>query len=578
MLLVIAVLVVRLITLSSLAILDPSEGRYAVIGQSMLMSGDLVTPHTFEDGAIVPFLAKPILHSWLTSSSFFIMGVNEFAARFPSFAASALIAYSLFLFLRRRLGDATALNSLLIVASSALFFIMSGSCLVDITLTLGTTLIGVGFGTLSFSVQNRRLGGYTMFIGAVIGFLSKGPIALVLAGGPIFLWILTTKNWSVLKRIPWITGMLLFLGLTVPWFMVVEKVNPGFSEYFFVHENFLRFISSKYGDRYGSGHRHPLGAIWIMYLGAFLPWSLVWIKALIFDRKSLHLYQDHLKRFILLYALFPAIFFTVGKQTSIYYVLPGVPWMAALTALILPTSILKLSTDTIRRLQILVSVVAIVVSLCLFIAGIVNHASLIWLTVSMLIIAFLAIAIKKLIINLKDEPYDVEGYPRRFGALTNDERDYVCGNFIATCAVSSVMVLSVFTCALSAKISSDQSTRDLVERLKASPNFKSAKPVFLRKIPHSAYFYSRLGNESENEITTPQYPLNLGIIIENKEGLEATKPRYVVATKKDIKKMELIEKGWVSVETVGPWSIFEDVNRSSENSEDVPLAEQPHQN
>lgn len=578
MYLVFMVLMVRLLTLGSLAILDPSEGRYAVIGQSMLLSGDLVTPHTFEDGTVVPFLAKPILHSWLTASAFLILGVNEFAARFPSFAASLLISLALYRFLRRRLSEKSAVNSLLILTSSALFFIMSGACLVDITLTLGTVLICVGFGGLCFNEHNRRLSGYIMFLGAVIGFLSKGPIALVLAGGPIFLWIITTKNWAVLKRIPWLTGMLFFLGLTVPWFLIAEKANPGFSEYFFVHENFLRFISSKYGDRYGSGHRQPFGAIWLMYLGAFLPWSFVWIKALIFNRQSLHLYQDHFKRYILLCALFPAIFFTVGKQTSIYYVLPGVPWMAALTALIIPTTIAKIRTDALRIMQIVLTGLAIVVSSGLFIFGIFSEASAVWLIVAILIISSLSIASVKLLIKLKDEPYDVQGYPRRFNALTSDEREYVSSNLIATCAVGSVMVLSVFTTALSAKISMQESAKELVARLKDSPNFKTAAPVFLRKIPHSAYFYSRVGGEFQGPLMPPKEPINLEAIIETKEELETATPRYVIGTKKDIKKMELIEKGWGSLETIGPWSIFEDVSRSSENLGAEPPAEPPRQN
>ena len=593
MLLVLIVLVVRLMTLGSLAILDPSEGRYSVIGQSMLLSGNLVTPHTFENGALVPFFAKPILHSWLTASSFLLFGVNEFAARLPSFAASILIVFSLYSLLKKKQGDAIAINSLLVLTSSALFFIMSGSCLVDITLTLGTVLMCVGFGLLSFFDNNfhdrkRQLGGYIMFLGAAIGFLSKGPIAIVLAGGPIFLWLLTTKNWGILRRIPWISGMIIFIGLTAPWFVLVEKVNPGFSQYFFVHENLLRFISSKYGDRYGSGHRHPFGTIWLMYLAAFLPWSLFWVKAVIFNRKSLSLYRDHFRRYILLCALFPAIFFTVGKQTSIYYVIPGVPWMAALTALIVPVSISRLSIDWVRITQRLVSSVAIMISVGLLIFGVFNDTKAIWLIIAALIIGTLSIGSIKLLVRLEDEPFDVEGYPRRFNALTSPEREYVASNFIATCATSSVMVLAVFTSALSARISMHESTRELIEKLKTSQNFHSSRPVFLRKIPHSAYFYSRLdaqsegikaGDAKENEnIAAPQYPLNLGTLIENKEELEATKPRYVVATKKDIKKMELIEKGWVSVETVGPWSIFEDVNRSSENSGDAPLAEQPRQN
>lgn len=44
------------------------------------------------------------------------------------------------------------------------------------------------------------------------------------------------------------------------WFAACELRNPGFLPYFFVNENFLRFITPDYGDAYGNGHVYPRGA------------------------------------------------------------------------------------------------------------------------------------------------------------------------------------------------------------------------------------------------------------------------------------------------------------------------------
>ena len=69
-------LLLRSLSLGSLALVDPTEGRYATIAQQMYFSGDWITQQTFHDGKPVPFLGKPPLHAWATAASFGAFGLN----------------------------------------------------------------------------------------------------------------------------------------------------------------------------------------------------------------------------------------------------------------------------------------------------------------------------------------------------------------------------------------------------------------------------------------------------------------------------------------------------------------------
>jgi 4-amino-4-deoxy-L-arabinose transferase-like glycosyltransferase len=81
-LLLAAVVALRLATLGAYPLLDPTESRYAEIARKMLETGAWLMPQV-DYG--VPFWGKPPLSTWLSAATMAMFGVNEFAARLPSF-------------------------------------------------------------------------------------------------------------------------------------------------------------------------------------------------------------------------------------------------------------------------------------------------------------------------------------------------------------------------------------------------------------------------------------------------------------------------------------------------------------
>src|SRR5437868_7676373 len=75
----------------SLPLIDRDEPRFAEASREMIQRGDYVVPY-FNNQLR---LDKPPLAYWTQVASYRVFGENDFAARFPSAVAAALIAVSI---------------------------------------------------------------------------------------------------------------------------------------------------------------------------------------------------------------------------------------------------------------------------------------------------------------------------------------------------------------------------------------------------------------------------------------------------------------------------------------------------
>jgi 4-amino-4-deoxy-L-arabinose transferase-like glycosyltransferase len=328
---------VRFATLMAYPVMDSTESRYAEIGRKMLETGNWLTPQIAYG---VPFWAKPPLSMWLTAASMSVFGVNEFAARLPSLVLMLGCGAMVYVLGRVRAGRDEALLAAALFATTVLVFIAGGAVMTDESLTLGTTLAMAGFWiALEGPPSMRRAAGFAFFGGLAIGLLAKGPIALVLTFLPIGGWTLWTKSWrAVWNRLPWITGTFLTAVLVLPWYVAAERATPGFLDYFIVGEHWKRFVQSGWkGDLYGTAHARPRGMIWLLWIAAALPWSLVAIGWLVRAARSSRdalatLARDRWQCYLLLWTVAPMLFFTLSGNILVAYVLPGIPAFALLVA------------------------------------------------------------------------------------------------------------------------------------------------------------------------------------------------------------------------------------------------------
>ncbi|MDA3901997.1 MAG: glycosyltransferase family 39 protein [Desulfuromusa sp.] len=327
----------RVLSLGLYPLADTTEARYAEIARLMFSAGDWITPQI---DAGVPFWGKPPLSIWLSAISFQLFGVNEFAARLPSFLLGVMVVSLIYAWAKQLRGTGYALAAATILTTSAVFFISSGAVMTDPALLLGTTLSMVAFyRAMTQQMQAGHLWGYLFFIGLAISLLAKGPVGLVLTLVPTGGWVLWQRRWKdCWQKLPWCKGLLLALALGLPWYLLAERETPGFLEYFLVGEHWKRFIEPGWkGDLYGSAHSRTVGTIWVYWLVSVLPWSLIVVWTL-FNAKcrrqaALDLKKSQaLSSYLLLWCLTPMLFFTLAGNILYTYVLPGIPAFSLLMA------------------------------------------------------------------------------------------------------------------------------------------------------------------------------------------------------------------------------------------------------
>jgi 4-amino-4-deoxy-L-arabinose transferase-like glycosyltransferase len=343
--LIVAVLVIRFTGMTVLPLYDTTEARYAEIARIMFETRNWVSPQFNYDQ---PFWGKPPLHTWITAGGFSVFGISELSARLPHFICGTLVLFLLFRFVRQMKDTSAAVFAVLVLTTSIGFVVAMGMVMTDTALLLSTSIAMFSYWHLWTNREkptSNNLNGLMFFAALAIGMLVKGPVAIVLVTIALGVWSLWQKN--VLKAIgilPWLTGLPLFLLLTLPWYLWAELRTPGFLEYFLVGEHFQRFLVPGWeGDLYGSAHERPKGAIWLYWVATAFPWSIILIVALLKTlvsgiaaspkTSSPKTQASEKTGYFICWMLSPLLLFTLAGNILIAYVLPGFSAMAVILAM-----------------------------------------------------------------------------------------------------------------------------------------------------------------------------------------------------------------------------------------------------
>ncbi|MDD2337629.1 MAG: glycosyltransferase family 39 protein [Geobacteraceae bacterium] len=306
-----------MIFLGCLPLREPDEGRYAEIPREMLERGDVITPHLNH----VKYFEKPPLHYWVNAMSLSVFGRNEFAARFPSALLGLGGVLLTYFFGRRIFGRREGLYSAMILGSSLGYLVLGRMNSIDMTLTFCMTAC-LGFFLLASRDDEQRKGLFyhLFYLFAALTVLAKGLIGIVLPGGIVFMYLLFTKRWRLLREMRLVTGSFLFFVVCAPWFVLVSLKNPEFPRFFFIHEHFERFLTKVH-------HRYepPWFFIPVILLG-LIPWTFFLPEAL----KNTWKTRDHRKLYLALWVGVIFVFFSASSSKLIPYLLPVFPALALL--------------------------------------------------------------------------------------------------------------------------------------------------------------------------------------------------------------------------------------------------------
>jgi 4-amino-4-deoxy-L-arabinose transferase-like glycosyltransferase len=305
--------------LQVIGLVGADEPRYAQIAREMLQRGDWVTPVL--NGQ--PWLEKPPLYYWTAMLAYKATGeVSDWAARLPSAILCSLMIFFIYVW-ARHFRRGMQLDAALITAASAIVIGFGRSASTDMPLTaMFTAAMLCWYGW--YSNQNRGwLLAFYVFTG--LGTLAKGPVAVVLAGLIIAVFAVLRRDWRLILRTLWPAGIVLYLAVTLPWFIAVQRANPKFFRTFFLQHNVERFSTNLYH------HAQPFWFYLPVALLALLPWTVFVIVALVdairdwrFSAQQPPGVED-LRTYLTVWFLLPMAFFSLSQSKLPGYILPAIP-------------------------------------------------------------------------------------------------------------------------------------------------------------------------------------------------------------------------------------------------------------
>ena len=320
--LVLLCLVLFFLFLGNRPLWDVDEGMHAATSKDMILSGDWITPQLNGEN----FYDKPVLFNWLVAISFLVFGFTEFAARLPAAVlgtGTVLVTY----FLGRRLFSPTVgFLGGVILATSVEFIILSRVVVHDIALTLFITL-ALTFFYIGLSDPTRRKSVWFLFYASLgLAVLAKGPIGVLLPGLIIFLFLVIRRRLNIIRDMQLGWGILIFLAVAAPWYVLIMLKNEDYAGYFFIQQNLGYFFSGE------SRHPRPFYYYFPILLGGFFPWSLFLPAALFRSlRRGFGKTEDGTLYLMLWFgAVF--LFFSTASSKLSTYILPLFPAVSLLVA------------------------------------------------------------------------------------------------------------------------------------------------------------------------------------------------------------------------------------------------------
>lgn len=321
LILICGALILFTIALGSRDLWNPNEPIYGRAAVEMSQRGDWLIPTV--NGTV--FAEKPILYYWMALAASKITGnINEFTLRLPSVAAGLLGIILTYFLVLPYAGRKRALISGLLLGSMYGVFWCARSVQMDILVLASTVGALLPLSRMADHGMSQYRGWLWAGLAAGLGFLAKGPVALIMPGLAFAGYALITRRPRLLFSVKMWPGVLLFAAVGGSWYYVL--LAGGHSEVInevLFRQNFSRFVAAW-------DHHRP----WHYYLGYFwqdfAPWSWFVPLAAFLPRRD----DDgwRLRKLSWIWIIGVILFFSFSDSKRSPYVLPIAPAVAILAA------------------------------------------------------------------------------------------------------------------------------------------------------------------------------------------------------------------------------------------------------
>ena len=356
---------------------DANEAFYAETARQMVETGDYVNPSFNAE----PRFNKPVLPYWIVAVSYHAFGVSEKAERIP-IAAAALVLIAVAYRLGSLQGSRTAgLAAAVVLATSPRFLMFARRIIIDVHLAAFAGLALLFFALSEAYPGRRRSCLVLMYVATALGTLTKGPVAVLVPGLAILLYLAWERRLRDVRNMLMPVGAAIGAAIILPWYVLVYQEHGWqYIQSFVLVENLGRYTQSVAGEGRGVLFYPPV------VLDHLFPWSLFVPFALWGGVRHLWSADDEasggrirdapatvrnqgMRRTLRLLVCWIVVFvgfFSLSRTKQDLYILPIVPAVAALVGAMLAAAV---DGGGLFRLGRYVRPVAAATGVVLFFAG-----------------------------------------------------------------------------------------------------------------------------------------------------------------------------------------------------------------
>ena len=320
--------------LGNFGLVGADEPRYAQVAREMLRNNDFVTPTLHGS----PWLEKPALYYWRAAAAFRTFGVHDWAARLPSATFAAALVIIIY-FHMRRFRPGAQFGAALITASSAAILGFSRGASTDMQLAAPFAFAMLGW--YAWFETGKKFWLFDLYFFLAVGTLAKGPVAPGLAFFIVLIFAVVRRDLKLVWRTVWWPGVVIYSIIVLPWYIAVQMANKDFFKVFFLEHNLERFATDLFQ------HRQPFWFYLPVLILSLMPWTVYAIVALGSAAKQTwrdwrssfpgrvresEQVGDSFPEFLVIWALFPILFFSFSQSKLPGYILPSIPPCTILTA------------------------------------------------------------------------------------------------------------------------------------------------------------------------------------------------------------------------------------------------------
>jgi len=308
------------------ALMDPDEAHYAQLTREMLRAGNWMIP--LLDG--LPYIDKPVLFHWLQGLAIAVLGETEIAMRLPSAAAAIALFWMTRWAGTQLFDDRIGVRAWLMLATLPMTFLLGSIGVFDMVFT--AFLFGAIAFALVSALRSRPRLQYVSYVLLSLAVMTKGPVALVLAGTFFLVGLLCGKeSRTALLSLRWITGAVIAIVLSLPWF-VWMYVALGWH---FVHQYVLAGNLYYVTQPQSFSNRAFNHTLYVStFFAGFFPWSLVVVGGAIDTirrwRAKVKVPPEELLMWAWACTIF--VFFSLARFKVDRYVYPAAPACCLLAA------------------------------------------------------------------------------------------------------------------------------------------------------------------------------------------------------------------------------------------------------